>query len=252
MDCELVFSDPRPRPADLADHYGVPPESYFLDPSHWQVPDNYFGREIAEAKQLLQFRPGMTALDIGAGLGKAMTAIKRAGFEVYGIEPSVPFRSTAMERMKIPKDRIQLASIEEAEFARNSFDLVTFGAVLEHIQQPGLAIEKAMGWLKPGGIMQAEVPSSRYLMNKIVNGYFALHRVNYVTNLSPMHAPFHLYEFSLQSFHSHAHRVGYEVAAHRFEVCTIYHMPKALHGVLRAYMQRTDTGMQMTVWLRKK
>lgn len=70
MDCELIFADPRPKPEKLSDHYGLPPESYWTDPSRWELADSYFAREIAEAKQLLNFTPGMTALDIGAGLGQ--------------------------------------------------------------------------------------------------------------------------------------------------------------------------------------
>jgi len=102
LDCELIFSDPRPKPALLSDHYGVPPESYWTQPAQWEVPDWYFAAEIAQAKQLLGFREDITALDIGAGLGKAMTAMRRSGFDVYGIEPSEQFRAKAMERMASP------------------------------------------------------------------------------------------------------------------------------------------------------
>lgn len=91
--------------------------------------------------------------------------------------------------MGIVADRLQLAGVEDATFSPDSFDFVTFGAVLEHIQEPGRAVERAMQWLKPGGVMHAEVPSSRYLISKVVNGYFSLRGVNLVTNLSPMHPP---------------------------------------------------------------
>jgi len=252
MDCELIFSDPRPKPERLSDHYGIPPESYWTRKSAWEVSDAYFAREITEAKQLLDFRPGMKALDIGAGLGKAMTAMERAGFDVYGLEPSSPFREKALERMGIPSQRLQLAGVEDAEFPDESFDFITFGAVLEHVQTPGEAIERAMRWLKTGGVMQAEVPSSRWLVNKIANVFFALNGLNYVSNLSPMHTPYHLYEFGLESFRRHAQRVGYGIAMHRYDVCTLYNIPKVLHPVLRTYMKSTNTGMQLTVWLRKQ
>lgn len=67
-ECQLIFADPRPKPAVLSDHYGVPSESYWTRSSEWAVPDDYFAEQIARAKQLIGFRPGMTALDIGAGL----------------------------------------------------------------------------------------------------------------------------------------------------------------------------------------
>ena len=60
-----------------------------------------------------------------------------------------------------------------------------------------------------------------------------------------MHTPFHLYEFTLASFRD------FDVAEHWHDVCEIYHVPKALHPPLRWWMQRTDTGMQLTVFLRK-
>lgn len=251
LDCELIFADPRPRPIDIADHYGIPPESYWTRPGQWDTAPDYFAREIGEARQLLGFTPGMKALDIGAGLGKAMVAMERAGFDVYGIEPSEPFRRHTIAHMGIRPERLQLAGIEDAVFEPESFDFITFGAVLEHLQEPGLAIRKAMAWLRPGGVVQAEVPSSRHLVAKLINAFYAMNGLNYVTNLSPMHSPYHLYEFSEESFRRHAARVGYRVAAVRHEVCSIYNIPRILHPVLRAYMARTGTGMQLTVWLQR-
>lgn len=250
--CGLIFADPRPKPDDLAAHYGVPPESYWSDPREWEVGPDYFAEQIAQAKELLGFRSGMKALDIGTGLGKGMGALQLAGFDVHGIEPSATFRKKSIERMGIPPDRLQLASVEDAQFDPASFDFVSFGAVLEHIQEPGRAIEKAMLWLKPGGVMHAEVPSSRYLLSKIVNAYFSIRGVNYVTNLSPMHPPYHLYEFSLDSFRQHGRRAAYEVALHQVHVCPIQHIPRFLHPPLRKWMKVTETGMQLTVWLRRR
>lgn len=250
-DCGLVFSNPRPRPHDLADHYGVPPESYWTAPSQWEMSDQTFAGEIAHAKRLLPQGSGHRALDIGAGLGKAMKAMERAGFDVHGIEPSESFRSNTIRRMGIPPERLQLAAVEDAQFPAATFDFVTFGAVLEHIQEPGRAIESAMRWLKPGGVLHAEVPSSDYLISKIVNAFFALQGLNYVTNLSPMHPPYHLYEFTPRSFLAHGKRAGYELAHHEFYVCEVPHLPRLLHPLLRRWMRRNDTGMQLAVYLRK-
>ncbi len=89
-----------------------------------------------------------------------------------------------------------MSSVEDADFPARSFDFITFGAVLEHLYSPSLALSRALGWLRPGGIIQAEVPSSDHLLSKLLNFYFRLRGTNYVTHLSPMHPPFHLYEFS--------------------------------------------------------
>jgi SAM-dependent methyltransferase len=243
--CGLIFADPQPIPNDLADHYGLPPEDYWADPSHWDWTPDYFATEITEAKRLLDFRPGMTALDIGVGLGKAMRSLDHAGFDSWGIEPIPRFREKAVAGMGLDADRVILASAEGAEFDESSFDFITFGAVLEHLYDPALALTRAMQWLKPGGIIQAEVPSADYLLSKLVNFYFRLRGTNYVTHISPMHPPFHLYEFTLRSF------ARFNLVHHRYEVGSIRHLPKPLHPLLRWLMAKTDRGMQITVYLRR-
>ena len=165
-DCSLIFADPQPVPDDLSDHYGVPPESYWTPAAFNWSPD-YFSREIETAQRLMGFRPGMTALDIGAGLGKAMRSLAVAGFDTWGIEPEAAFRDRAISGMGIDPDRLRLATVESAEFAPESFDFIAFGAVLEHVYRPSQAIDRAMRWLRPGGIIQAEVPSSRWLVARL-------------------------------------------------------------------------------------
>ena len=82
MCCGLVFADPQPVPFDIQDHYGVPPEAYWKQ-TYFTVAPNYFKREIDHAKELIGPRTGtLRALDIGAGLGKAMIALEQSGFEL--------------------------------------------------------------------------------------------------------------------------------------------------------------------------
>ena len=40
----------------------------------------------------------MTALDIGAGLGKAMLSLENSGFDTFGLEPSIPFHEKAISK----------------------------------------------------------------------------------------------------------------------------------------------------------
>ena len=97
----------------------------------------------------MPFTPGMTALDIGSGLGKAMRSLTAAGFDSFGIEPSAIFRSRSIELMGIAPDRVQHAPVEEAEYPPEFFDLISFGAVLEHLYDPKAALEKALGGSSP-------------------------------------------------------------------------------------------------------
>jgi hypothetical protein len=109
-----------------------------------------------------------------------------------------------------------------------------------------------MKWLRPGGIWYAEVPSADHLIAKVINTYFRLIGVSFVTNLSPMSPPFHIHEFTKKTFQIYQQRSGtFEVCAYRYEVCTIRHFPRIFHLLLRKLMERTETGMQLHIWLRR-
>lgn len=247
--CGLIYSNPLPIPNDIKDHYGVPPEEYWND-SYFELKDNYFQGEILRLKELIDFKPGMKALDIGAGLGKQMIALSKAGFDTYGFEPSQPFFDRAISKMNISPDKLKLGMIEEIDYDENTFDFVSFGAVLEHLYNPSESIKKALKWTKPNGLIHIEVPSSEWLSNKIINLFYKLRFSDYVGNISPMHEPYHLYEFGLNSFKRNAEIHGYEIAHHEYYVCDTY-LPKFLDNIIKPYMKRTNQGMQLAIWLRK-
>lgn len=249
--CALIYTQPMPVPFDIQDHYGTPPEDYWKE-SYFKPQSEYFSKQIKDARKLLGQREGMTALDIGAGLGKCMIALNEAGFEAWGLEPSRPFYERAISKMGINPERLKLGMIEDIDYEEASFDFITFGAVLEHLYHPAANIEKAMRWLKPNGIIHIEVPSSSHLVGKIFNLYYRLRGTNYVTNLSPMHVPFHMYEFGLDSFHRLGERLHFKIEQYYIDVCDIMFLPRFTHPFLRKYMEWTNTGMQLTVYLRKK
>jgi 2-polyprenyl-3-methyl-5-hydroxy-6-metoxy-1,4-benzoquinol methylase len=249
--CNLVYASPQPIPFDILDHYGVPPESYW-SPAYFQWSPDYFASQIADLRKLMEIKPGFKALDVGAGIGKCMLSLELAGFDTYGFEPSRPFYERAISKMNIDPERLRLGMIEEVDYPENHFDFITFGAVLEHLYHPAAGVAKAMKWLKTGGIIHAEVPSSAWFIAKLINFYYRLVGTTYVTNTSPMHEPFHLYEFHLKSFEKLGDRLGFKTILHEYAVCTIRNVPKPLQPIFRKYMKWTGTGLQLTVWLQKK
>jgi len=144
-----------------------------------------------------------------------------------------------------------MVSVEEAEYAENMFDFVTFGAVLEHLYDPSESIRAALKWTRPGGLIHIEVPSAGWLTNKIANMVYSLQGLDYVANISPMHSPFHLYEFTRQSFARHAELNEYDIAFSEFQVASTF-LPKILDPVVKPIMLATNTGMQLEIWLRKR
>lgn len=247
--CGLVFCNPIPIPLDVSQHYGTPPEDYwraeYFDPSA-----AYFDEQIDRFFRLWQGDRKPKALDIGAGVGKAMASLSRRGFEVSGLEPSEPFYSRAIGQTGIDPELLQLTSIEDAQMPGERFDFLTFGAVLEHLYDPAAAIERALDWAAPNGLIHVEVPSARWLTSRLANLAYRLQGLDYSANVSPMHVPYHLYEFTSDCFHQHARRAGYEVVGRRVFVGRTF-LPRPFDAVGARVMQATNTGMQLEVWLRK-
>lgn len=247
--CGLIYSNPQPVPFNIQDHYGVPPEEYWKE-DYFELNKDYFQGEIKQLKKLLDLKKDLKSLDIGAGLGKQMIALEEIGFDAYGLEPSKPFYERAISKMGIKREKLKMEMIENADYLQEYFDFISFGVVLEHLYDPNSAIKKAMKWLKPNGLIHIEVPSSNWLINKLINSIYKIKFMDYVGNLSPMHEPYHLYEFGLKSFKENSAIRNYEIAHHEYYICKTF-LPKILDFIAKPIMRKTDTGMQLCVWLRK-
>jgi SAM-dependent methyltransferase len=248
--CGLIFANPMPLPQSVADHYDLDPSEYWADAT--TAPGSaYFAGQIATFRRLWRGNHGApAALDIGAGLGRAMVQLSRSGFETYGLEPSAPFREAALKHNNLRSDRLLLGGIADVDFDESSFDFITFGAVLEHLPAPDSSIKRALRWLRPNGLIHIEVPSADWLTARIVDALYRLQGLDYTCHLSPLHVPFHLFEFTLKSFELHAERNGYSVAEHRRYVGDTF-APAWISPVLTRLMQRSGTGLQLELWLRR-
>jgi SAM-dependent methyltransferase len=249
-DCGLVFPDPQPVPAELTDHYDMPGVDYWGDARATPEVDP----AALALWHDLHRRTGAAhpvALDVGVGSGFTAMAMIAAGFEVHGFEPIPQFRELALKSLELGKDRIRLCGIEDADYPAASFDLVNFGAVLEHLYDPSAALTKALGWLRPAGLIVLEVPSADWLVSKVVNLFFRLRGTHHVTNCSPMHSPFHLYEFTCEAFHRNGSKLGYTVAQATYDVGSETVLPVVMKRLLNPLMRWTDTGLTLSLVLRK-
>lgn len=244
--CGLIYSDPLPIPQSIEDHYGIDPEKYWK-PEYFEPTPDHRESEFVRFRRLVP--NAKTLLDIGTGIGIGTIAALNAGYDAHAIEGSGTFHKVAAEKLG---GRVTHTMLEDAEFLEETFDIISFGAVLEHIYDPAESLEKVMPWLKPNGIIHVNVPSSDYLFSKIFNLYFWLARTDYVVNISPMHPPFHLYEFTERSFKAHGEKAGYSIAhTDRFAGGSVINGTGPIVKALAPVMNATDTGMQLIVYLRK-
>jgi SAM-dependent methyltransferase len=247
LDCGLVYCDPRPTPVMLEDHYEMRAEDYF-DASQlhdWDAFDN------SVLNGLIDVRPGMKIVDVGAGVGANMIAFKKAGWDAWGVEPSASFVRYGVERLGLDSRQLLQQSFEHTDLPSDTFDVVNFSSVLEHLASPAAALVSACRIVKPGGLIMAGVPSSGSLLARLLNLYYRLNGTQYVTNISPMHPPYHLYEFTHRSFIENGKRLGYELARHQYWTPKIFNMPAKLEPVVKAMLGSGSMNDGLNVYLRR-
>jgi SAM-dependent methyltransferase len=98
--------------------------------------------------------PPARLLDAGAGRGRFVAAARRTGYDAEGIEPSPRGVEAAREVYGVALEPV---GIDEA--AASGVDVVTAWHVLEHLDDPGAALERMRAWLKPGGTLVVGVPN---------------------------------------------------------------------------------------------
>jgi SAM-dependent methyltransferase len=128
-------------------------------------------REIYERQKLRMLRaagvrPPARVVDAGAGQGRFVLAALRRGYDATGFEPSRRGVEIAAGRGV----RLQRTTLDRAQIADASIDAVTCWHVLEHLEEPGAALERIAGWLRPSGVLLLGVPNLASLQARIAAG----------------------------------------------------------------------------------
>ena len=251
--CGLIFSSPRPEPNDIGQNYDVEPLSYFSENQASTESSVDLGQFKQLKSYLSQFEEPLLALDIGTGTGLNLLKLNAEGFHVTGVEASRSFYSQALINTKDIDVILINDSIEKVEFAAETFHLVIMSAVLEHFYEPDKVLRKVSQILKPGGIVFIEVPNSEWLLGRLLNTYHKLIFSRLVTNLSPMHKPFHLYEFSLKSFQYYLQRTGdFAIEKHEYLPGELSLLGRLINRVFRPILSLSRNGVDLLMVLRKQ
>jgi SAM-dependent methyltransferase len=111
--------------------------------------------------------PGARLLDVGAGRGRFVATARANGFDAEGIEPSARGVAAAASEYGVA---LQPATIDAATVAPESAQVVTLWHVLEHLDDPGAALQRVAGWLAPGGVLLVAVPNLASLQARLGGG----------------------------------------------------------------------------------
>lgn len=114
--------------------------------------------------------PHQNILDIGCGTGTLTFFLAQKGHKITGIDIS----QNAIDLCKKNAKEIGLNNIRfsQAEFpnislVKNTFDMIIFTEVIEHIKDDNLAIRRIADLLKPGGILILSTPSVSAPLHKL-------------------------------------------------------------------------------------
>jgi SAM-dependent methyltransferase len=96
-------------------------------------------------------------LDVGSGRGDLGIVLQRKGWDVVGLEPSLPACEEASRR-GVRSEHGTLTSGGETSLGRE-FDAVIFNHSLEHVAEPLDDLVRARGLLREGGIVLVSAPN---------------------------------------------------------------------------------------------
>lgn len=144
-------------------------------------------RTLLSKRRLVINETGVTEgrlLDIGCGTGAFLDKMKKAGWDITGLEPDAAARKNAASLYSIQP----LGSQKLFELTPANYHAITMWHVLEHVHELHAYIRQMAALLAPGGKIFIAVPN-----------YTSYDATLYRTNWAAYDVPRHLYHFSPQS-----------------------------------------------------
>lgn len=229
--CDLLYASPAPEPRALEAAYrdaafDASEESRYASLTY----GDYLPRICAE----LPDRRG--ALDIGTGDGTFLARLLAAGFtDVVGVEPSAAPVAAATSEVR---PLIRQTPFRAADFAPESFGLVSCFQTLEHVYEPLALCRSAFELLRPGGAFFVVCHNRRALLARLLG------------LKSPIFDVEHLQLFSPKSIRAALSRAGFS----RVEVVTVVNrypvdywarlspLPGRSKALVRALLRKSGLG----------
>ncbi len=129
-----------------------------LEKKHW-----YFAakRKFIDLviKKYVRSGESVKILDVGCGTGAVLEQMASKNFLVSGID----MNDTALEYCRQKGFSVEKGFADRMPYSAETFDIVFALDVLEHLDNPELAVKEVKRVLKPGGLFIVTVPAHQWL-----------------------------------------------------------------------------------------
>jgi len=160
MRCGLVYVSPRMKREFVWQGYSEALDTKYATQTEGRLAT--FQRAVRMIEGYVPKRGRL--LDVGCAAGFFLKVAKDAGWEVQGIEPNRALAKWGSREYGVP---ISTKDFLKAGLPGESFDVVTFWDVLEHVTDPRAYIREATRVLKPGGFLLVNYPDMGSIYSKI-------------------------------------------------------------------------------------
>lgn len=185
--CEMVYANPVTPDYATGDYYRH--ETYYTAEAKL-VGDFSLVRYEREVRALRRHIKQGRLLDVGCSSGGFIHALAQmcpGCYQALGVDVSGP----ALEYARSRGFAVISADFPQHTFPEESFDAVTFWAVLEHLVKPREFLHKAWTILRPGGVCFVLVPNLQSLAVRLLGAryrYILPEHVNYFSRATLRHA----------------------------------------------------------------
>lgn len=203
-------------------------------------------REASYAQLLSRVRKYATQgrwLDVGCSYGWLLSYVNTRGFEGQGIEPSASAAQHAIDA-GIP---VRVAGFPDSGSDAESFEVVSFMDVLEHLESPAEILGAIRRRLVPDGILIIQVPDRASFLYRLARQlhWLSLGRIRFALSrlwLADLDFPHHYY-FTLEALRMLLHEVGFEIL--EYSRPAMGHPSQALDRV--SYTGKSSAGWNLLV-----
>lgn len=166
--CGLSYVDPRVSGPDIERKLQLWAEQDVVDDERLRTAFEpgaleYHARFLAWLSRHARL-PGRRLLDIGCSTGAFLKVARDAGWQTQGLEIGIASARYAREILGLEVSR---GSIYDFEAPAGSYDAMAMIEVIEHLEQPRLALSQAHRLLKPDGLLLVTTPNFDSLYRRL-------------------------------------------------------------------------------------